>query len=168
MPHIACSTLRTDPTVTFLHFHASCPPARRNSPPYALRHLGPHPSDWEYTILCAGSDTLFHHMCDDMQPTAHTPVERRICGVYRIWHPKTGDTYYGSSKHIHRRIREHKSYCEHGHQQKGTYPVYTRMRELGGFSEFNWEVVIECDRHFRRALEHDLIAKHRPSLNKRM
>lgn len=164
MPHIAQSTLKSDPNVVYLHYHVNCPP--KHARPHALRHLGAKASDWDYKVLCAGSNTVFHSLCDEIKPVAHTPVERRRCGVYRMWHPKTGDEYYGSSKHIHRRIREHKSYCDHGHETKGDYPVYKRMRELGGFSEFNWEVVAECDRSLRRALEQDFISRYNPNLNK--
>ena len=53
--------------------------------------------------------------------------------------PTVEDVYVGSTTNFHRRKRQHKESCTNVNSKKYEYPVYTYIRENGGWD--NWDMV---------------------------
>lgn len=157
--HIFLLTSKSDPEITYLGVTRNM--LRRHVPP-CMKVYGASIRDWETTYLAEGGRELLLQCIDDLHPTAHTPIERPKCGVYRIWHPETGAVYVGASRDIVRRIREHKCYSR-GHRTKGCYPLYEAIRERGGWEAWHWEILEECAPELRHSREYMHITAARDS-----
>lgn len=64
-------------------------------------------------------------------------------GIYKLTHKKNGKVYIGQSKHLKRRLYEHKQ-CESTENNKGSQSVIRRAIKKYGFDSFKYEIIIIC------------------------
>jgi len=64
-------------------------------------------------------------------------------GIYKITHRKSGKIYIGQSKHIKRRLSEHKK-CEIREEKEGSQSVIRRAIKKYGFDSFSFEPILYC------------------------
>lgn len=152
-------TSKSNPEITYVGVTRNM---LRRHVPKCMKVYGASIRDWETTYLAEGGRELLLQCIDDLQPTAHTPVARPKCGVYKIYHPASGAVYVGASRDIVRRIREHKSYSR-GHATKGSYRLYETIRDNGGWEAWNWEILEECAPELRHTREFEHIRAARDS-----
>ena len=86
----------------------------------------------------------------------------KICGIYKITNPVTGDFYIGSSKDIKRRWREHKwpsrwNECPNN-------PMYLDMQKYG-LDKFDFQVLEEVEESFLKEKEQYFIETLKPTYN---
>ncbi len=64
------------------------------------------------------------------------------CAMYRIVckNPEIKECYVGQSTNLIKRRNKHKSCCTNSNCKEYSYPVYSFIRENGGFD--NWEVIL--------------------------
>ena len=64
-------------------------------------------------------------------------------GIYKITHRESGKIYIGQSKHIKRRLSEHKK-CEIREEKEGSQSVIRRAIKKYGFDSFSFEPILYC------------------------
>ena len=65
-------------------------------------------------------------------------------GIYKLTHKENGKIYIGQSKHLKRRLNEHKR-CEKSDDKKGSQSVVRRAIKKYGFDAFNFEIILYCE-----------------------
>ncbi len=64
-------------------------------------------------------------------------------GVYKLTHKESGKIYIGQSKHLKRRLNEHRR-CEKSDDKKGSQSVVRRAIKKYGFDAFSFEIILYC------------------------
>jgi len=93
--------------------------------------------------------------------------------IYRLCsnNPLIEDGYVGKSGDFGKRKSKHKSDCNNVKSEAYNYPVYTCIRENGGFDDWYFEILETAnleDEKEAAILERDWIETHEPSLNKQL
>jgi group I intron endonuclease len=65
-------------------------------------------------------------------------------GIYKLTHKESGKVYIGQSKHLKRRLGEHRG-CESKENHKGSQSVIRRAIKKYGFDAFAFEIVLYCE-----------------------
>ena len=65
-------------------------------------------------------------------------------GIYKLIHRESGKVYIGQSKHLKRRLSEHRG-CESKENHKGSQSVIRRAIKKYGFDAFDFEIVLYCE-----------------------
>lgn len=65
-------------------------------------------------------------------------------GIYKLTHKESGKIYIGQSKHLKRRLSEHRG-CEFKDTSKGSQSVIRRAIKKYGFDAFDFEIVLYCE-----------------------
>jgi group I intron endonuclease len=65
-------------------------------------------------------------------------------GIYKLTHKENGKIYIGQSKHLKRRLSEHKR-CEKSDDKKGSQSVVRRAIKKYGFDAFHFEIILYCE-----------------------
>jgi len=87
--------------------------------------------------------------------------------VYKIFCKDNNikDIYIGSSINYHKRIMRHKNNCNNENNEKYNIFVYKKIREYGGFDNWTFETIEECEYDDERKREQYWINELNPSLN---
>ena len=64
-------------------------------------------------------------------------------GIYKLTHKDSGKVYIGQSKHLKRRLNEHKR-CENSEDKKGSQSVVRRAIKKYSFDAFDFEIILYC------------------------
>jgi group I intron endonuclease len=64
-------------------------------------------------------------------------------GIYKLTHKDSGKVYIGQSKHLKRRLNEHRR-CEKSDDKKGSQSVVRRAIKKYSFDAFVFEIVLYC------------------------
>ena len=64
-------------------------------------------------------------------------------GIYKLTHKESGKVYIGQSKHLKRRLNEHKR-CEKSDDKKGSQSVIRRAIKKYSFDAFDFEIILYC------------------------
>jgi len=70
-------------------------------------------------------------------------------GIYKLTHKENGKIYIGQSKHLKRRLSEHKR-CEKSDDKKGSQSVVRRAIKKYGFDAFHFEIILYCEEGKKR------------------
>jgi group I intron endonuclease len=65
-------------------------------------------------------------------------------GIYKLTHKESGKIYIGQSKHLKRRLNEHRR-CEKSNDKEGSQSVVRRAIKKYGFDAFDFEIILYCD-----------------------
>jgi group I intron endonuclease len=65
-------------------------------------------------------------------------------GIYKLTHKESGKIYIGQSKHLKKRLNEHRR-CEKSNDKKGSQSVVRRAIKKYGFDAFHFEIILYCD-----------------------
>jgi group I intron endonuclease len=64
-------------------------------------------------------------------------------GIYKLTHKDSGKIYIGQSKHLKRRLNEHRR-CEKSDDKKGSQSVVRRAIKKYSFDAFDFEIILYC------------------------
>jgi group I intron endonuclease len=64
-------------------------------------------------------------------------------GIYKLTHKESGKVYIGQSKHLKRRLNEHRR-CEKSDDKKGSQSVVRRAIKKYSFDGFDFEIILYC------------------------
>ena len=64
-------------------------------------------------------------------------------GIYKLTNKESGKVYIGQSKHLKRRMNEHKR-CEKSNDKKGSQSVVRRAIKKYSFDAFDFEIILYC------------------------
>ena len=64
-------------------------------------------------------------------------------GIYKLTHKDSGKIYIGQSKHLKRRLNEHRR-CEKSDDKKGSQSVVRRAIKKYSFDAFDFEILLYC------------------------
>ena len=64
-------------------------------------------------------------------------------GIYKLTHKESGKVYIGQSKHLKRRLNEHRR-CEKSNDKKGSQSVVRRAIKKYSFDAFDFEIILYC------------------------
>ena len=64
-------------------------------------------------------------------------------GIYKLTHKESGKVYIGQSKHLKRRMNEHRR-CEKSNDKKGSQSVVRRAIKKYSFDAFDFEIILYC------------------------
>jgi group I intron endonuclease len=64
-------------------------------------------------------------------------------GIYKLTHKESDKVYIGQSKHLKRRLNEHKR-CEKSDDKKGSQSVIRRAIKKYSFDAFDFEIILYC------------------------
>ena len=64
-------------------------------------------------------------------------------GIYKLTHKDSGKVYIGQSKHLKRRLNEHRR-CEKSDDKKGSQSVVRRAIKKYSFDAFDFEIILYC------------------------
>lgn len=65
-------------------------------------------------------------------------------GIYKLTHKESGKIYIGQSKHLKRRLNEHRR-CEKSDDKKGSQSVIRRAIKKYSFDAFDFEIILYCE-----------------------
>ena len=65
-------------------------------------------------------------------------------GIYKLTHKESGKIYIGQSKHLKRRLNEHRR-CEKSDDKKGSQSVIKRAIKKYSFDAFDFEILLYCE-----------------------
>lgn len=65
-------------------------------------------------------------------------------GIYKLTHKESGKIYIGQSKHLKRRLNEHRR-CEKSDDKKGSQSVIRRAIKKYSFDAFDFEILLYCE-----------------------
>lgn len=65
-------------------------------------------------------------------------------GIYKLTHKESGKVYIGQSKHLKRRLSEHRR-CEKSDDKKGSQSVIRRAIKKYSFDAFDFEILLYCE-----------------------
>jgi group I intron endonuclease len=64
-------------------------------------------------------------------------------GIYKLTNKESGKVYIGQSKHLKRRLNEHRR-CEKSDDKKGSQSVVRRAIKKYSFDAFDFEIILYC------------------------
>ena len=64
-------------------------------------------------------------------------------GIYKLTHKESGKVYIGQSKHLKRRMNEHRR-CGKSNDKKGSQSVVRRAIKKYSFDAFDFEIILYC------------------------